>query len=463
VLWSPGQTVHRVEVTAELVQLAQTTGDRELLAQSLLLHANVLLEGSRAAFDPALHDCLQLLEELGELRHRYTVETRRAFVALLRGSLDEASVRIDRAALIGKRLRQPDTEKVRMSQRLELVRARAVPAGLLAFAAEAIEHWTGAPVHAHAVAAGFTARAGDLAAARRHVAAVQDLGTWRADRSYLWSVFVRELAYAAVEVGDRELCAELLAELVPLAGTCGVNGALVAFAGCHSHTAGKLAAALGETDRARRLLEDACAVYERLGAADLPGARAELAACVAENGPVVTSALHCHGDTWKVTFSGRTASVRDCKGLHDIAALVQRPGTEVHVLDLVASAVTSAATGPLLDRTAADQYRRRLAELSGERETAMLVGDIAGLEAVEVEHRALVAELRGGTALGGRAREFANSPAERARKAVAGRVRDAVRRVAAVLPELGAHLDEHVVTGIRCRYTGDQRWHVEVP
>ena len=62
--------------------------------------------------------------------------------------------------------------------------------------------------------------------------------------------------------------------------------------------------------------------------------------------------------------------------------------------------------------------------------------------------------------LWGRSRAIAR--AERARKAVTGRVRDAVRRLEAALPELGRHLDEHVVTGIRCRYTGDQRWRVEL-
>ena len=463
VLWTAGQTAHRSEVTAELVEVAHASGDRELLAQALLLHANVLLESGRAGFEPVLRECLQVLEELGEPRHRYTVETRRACVALLRGSLDEASARIDEAVVIGERMREPDTGNVRMSQRLELVRARADPDELLAFAAQAVEHWTGAPVHAHAVAAGFSARDGDLPAARRHVAAVRDLGTWRADRSYLWSVFVRELAYAAVQLDDRDLCAELLAQLEPLAGTCGVNGALVAFAGCHSHTAGNLAAALGDAHLARQLLEDACAVYERLGAAHLAEARADQAACAGDNGSAAGRALHWHGDTWEVTFDGRTVSVRDCKGLHDIAALVQRPGTDVHVLDLVASPIASGATGPVLDRTAAAQYRRRLTQLSEERDSVTQLGDTAGLEAIEAEHRALVAELRVGSGLGGRARQFANHPAERARKAVTARVRDAVRRLQAALPELGAHLDEHVVTGIRCRYTGEHRWRVEIP
>jgi enamine deaminase RidA (YjgF/YER057c/UK114 family) len=64
------------------------------------------------------------------------------------------------------------------------------------------------------------------------------------------------------------------------------------------------------------------------------------------------------------------------------------------------------------------------------------------------------------TGLGGRPRTFANRAVERARKAVTARIRDAVRRLDDVLPEAGAHLDRYVVTGVRCRYLGDQHWDV---
>ena len=71
-----------------------------------------------------------------------------------------------------------------------------------------------------------------------------------------------------------------------------------------------------------------------------------------------------------------------------------------------------------------------------------------------------MAELGRGTGLVGRQRGLGASAGERARKAVTARLRDAVRRIAEVLPELGAHLDRSVVTGVRCRYTGDEAWHV---
>ena len=92
-----------------------------------------------------------------------------------------------------------------------------------------------------------------------------DLGSSAADRSYFWSVGVRELAVAAVALDDRPLCEALLTDLSSIAATCGVNGAVVAFAGSHGHIAGLLATHLQRAE-ATAFLADAAAVYERLGA-----------------------------------------------------------------------------------------------------------------------------------------------------------------------------------------------------
>lgn len=265
VLWIPGSPTERVELAREIVEAAERSGDDEALAQGNLLLANALLESASAAFEPALGESLRVLDHLGQPRHRYTAATRRAALLLLQGDVEAADAAIEDAADLGWRIREPDTDNVRMSQRLELTRARRRPVDLLEFAEAAAAHWTGAPVHAHAIAAGFCARAGDLSAARHHAAIVADLGSSRADRYYFWSVGVRELAVAAIALDDRALCQALLADLAPIAETCGVNGAVVAFAGSHGHVAGLLAAHLGD-GRADRFLEDAALVYERLGA-----------------------------------------------------------------------------------------------------------------------------------------------------------------------------------------------------
>ena len=272
VLWVPGSPTERIDLAREIVAVAERAGDDERVAQGNLLLANALLESGSAAFEPALDKSLHVLDRRAQPRDRYTAATRRAAVMLLRGDLDAAETAIEDAAELGRWIREPDAENVRMSQRLELTRARRVPEELLHFADAAVDHWTGAPMLAQAIAAGFCARAGDLSAARRHTAIVDDLGTWRADRLYFWSVGVRELALAAVALDDRQLCEELLTELAPIAATCGVNGAVVAFAGSHGHIAGLLATHLGADGEA--LLADAAAVYQRLGAnaflADLP-------------------------------------------------------------------------------------------------------------------------------------------------------------------------------------------------
>ena len=115
-------------------------------------------------------------------------ETRRACVEMQRGELDNAADRIESAA--AARSTDPtngEAALVRMAQRIELVRARAEPAELTSFVAAAKSAWAGAPILANSLGAGFLARAGDLAGARRHVATVIDLGGWRADRSYAWT------------------------------------------------------------------------------------------------------------------------------------------------------------------------------------------------------------------------------------------------------------------------------------
>jgi hypothetical protein len=457
VLWTAGTEIERADIAREIIAVALDAGDDERHAQGLLLLANALLEHGSPAFQAALEGCLAILDRLGQPLHRYVAETRRACLAMVRGQLDEADERIEHAAMMGERIREPDTGNVRMSQRLELVRARGRPDELRSFATDAVAHWNGAPVHAHAVAAGFSARAGDVEAARHHVAAVVDLGTWRADRSYLWSVFVRELAQAAVALGDRDLCAQLLDDLAPLAGSCGVNGAVVAFAGSHAHTAGLLAAALDQPDRSRQLLEQASDTYQRLGA---DGWRADAGRDLAASHctpkvPATTGSMRRRGGVWNLTFADATAVVPHTKGLADIARLLATPGTEIHVLDLMDAADRSGAVGPLADRRSLDAYRQRLADLETERAEAAGDHDDERAARLEAERQALLEELGRLKGVQGRVRQFANHPGERARKAVTARVRDAIGKLEPLLPELAAHLHRTIVTGTYCRYRAE--------
>jgi len=463
VLWQPGNGPARADVARELVEVATAIGDDDRRAEGLLLLANALLEQGSPAFEASLESCLAILDGRDEPRHRYTALTRRACLALLRGELADAERLIEEAKSLGDRLLEPDAGNVHLSQRLELVRARGAPTELLEFASAAVAHWTGAPIHAHAVAAGFCARAGELVAAERHIAAVLDLGTWRRDRSYLWSVFVRELAVAAVAVGNQELCRELLEDLRPLADSCGVNGAVVAFAGSHAHAAALVAAAVGDAESAERLARQAEATHRRLGAAawgDVPVA--PVAPPPPPEGRAAAS-LRRDGAVWLVTFDGRDATVVHTKGMADVARLLTSPGTEVHVLELFEAPLRAAPAGEVADRTAIASYRRRLQSLDDEIDEAGRNNDDGRRARAELERQALLDELGKVTGASGRPREFANHPAERARKAVSARIRDTIRRLEPLLPDLAAHLERTIVTGTYCRYRpADVEWHVEL-
>ncbi|GIE95597.1 ATP-binding protein [Paractinoplanes rishiriensis] len=448
VLWTPGTGAQRAAIAAEIAAAARLAGDPERAAQALLLTANAHLENGSAAFRAAFTEFAYVTERLRQPRHDYVLRTRQAALALLDGDLAAAERLSDEAAGLGEAAGDSDTGNVRMSQRLELVRARGEPDELRRTAAEAVRWWVGAPAHAHAVAAGFLARAGDLDAARREVDTVLALDDWRADRSYLWSVFAGELAAAAIALGDRALCTLLLADLRPLAGTCTVNGALVCFMGAHAHRVGLLEAALGDTAAAAASLRQARDIHRRLGARLWERESERALAALVPPGPE----LRWVGDLWQLNYRGHTDYLRDAKGLRDLATLLARPGTDVPAVDLAGGAPADRiAPDPVLDRAALRAYRNRLAELDAE----LAGSDLGRRERAAAEREQLLTGLRRATRPGGAARELGGSAAERARKAVSARIRDAIRRIGTAQPELGRHLDRAVRTGHLCRYEPD--------
>jgi hypothetical protein len=162
-----------------------------------------------------------------------------------------------------------------------------------------------------------------------------------------------------------------------------------------------------------------------------------------------------------VAFRGRDATVPDSKGMADLAALLARPGAEVHVLDLVEAgggpsaraAAGEADTGPALDARARAAYRGRLAELEEEIDAA---GDGSPhVGQLKAERDFIAAELGAALGLGGRARATGDR-VERARKAVTMRVGTALKAIEGVHPDLARHLRLAVATGRFCSYRPEQ-------
>jgi hypothetical protein len=431
VLWTPGTAPARLDLARDVVTVAERLGDEERRAEGLLLVANALLETGSPTFRPALDAYLAAADAIGQPRSRYLALTRRAALALLDGRLSEATHLIEEAG-------------------------------------EAVRWWTGTPVYAHAVAAGFLARAGDLDAARREVDMVLELGAWQTDRSYLWSVLVGNLTDAAARLQDTELCARILDELRPVLSSCGVNGAVVAFAGSHAHFAGIAAASVGRHEEAHTLLQQAVTVHARLGARMWEAASRDaldaLGATAPSTGPGrrQVAVLRRRQRAWTVSYGPETATVPDSKGWRDLSVLLSRPDTDVHVLELAQALVRDASAGAVADQTAIDAYRHRLVELEQDRAAAERDNDPERRHLIDTEREALLTQLKNATGLSGRPRQLGATASERARKAVSARIRDAIRRLEPSAPQLAALLDRAIITGTWCRYRsqGAPSWQI---
>jgi hypothetical protein len=114
-----------------------------------------------------------------------------------------------------------------------------------------------------------------------------------------------------------------------------------------------------------------------------------------------------------------------------------------------------------LDREARDAYRKRLAELEDDLRHAEDNADLGQAAALRAERDFIAAELAAAFGLGGRER-LAGDRHERARKAVAMRIRTALRSIREVHPALGRHLQASVATGRFCVYRPEQsvKWQV---
>ena len=117
------------------------------------------------------------------------------------------------------------------------------------------------------------------------------------------------------------------------------------------------------------------------------------------------------GDYWTIAYEDRVVHIKDLRGLHYLEHLLRNPGRAFAVVELMAAIAGDAGT------------QRDLADLTPSD------GD-------------------------------ARATAERARKAVTNRIRQAVARIGTVHEVLGQHLRNAVRTGSRCAYTPERptRW-----
>jgi hypothetical protein len=211
----------------------------------------------------------------------------------------------------------------------------------------------------------------------------------------------------------------------------------------------------GEIATASQLLRDAVPFAEESREVDIAHQIGELLRRTSQAQSTNRATLRPEAGTWHVQYEGTDVHLPDLKGLWHLRELVARPHQPVAALSLVGAAsdgpLATADTGPMLDREALRQYRRRLTELDDEIDLAVLRGDDERRAERSAEREALIQELKRATGLGGRSRR-SGSPAEKARVNVTRTIRHAIGELASSAPDLAAHLDESIVTGVSCRY-----------
>lgn len=517
--WGQTDLVGQLAVADEITAAAERCGNREILLYGHQLRLADFLEmGDIDGVDQELfaYDGL-----VGEMRQDLYVFRSRVFHAmrvLVDGDLDGAD-RLSREAYeLGQGVQSIVAAVYRSAQALLIERLRGRPGTAELLYRKVLEAYPSVG----ALRVGLAALCADFGRRDEAANAFERIApeNFRAiPRDNNWLAGIALAAEVCVSLGDRARGAVLYDMLHPFAGRNAVAGSGAAFNGCVSRQLGQLAALLGKPVDARRYFNDAIQRDGRMGARpfvlrsmlDLAeliasesgrdagiepdpddvarrladdvvrgadafqmeglAARARAFLQTLASAPLVSGAseapgaisramLRLEGDFWAIEFESESVRLKDIRGLHYLARLLENAGQGLHCLDLATDGAAAAAAegndAPRLDARAKAAFRERLRELRAEIDEAESFHDLARAERARSERDALESEMRRAAGLAGRDRATGTA-VERARVTVSKSIRLALGRIATHAPALGAHLDATVRTGVSCVYVPDPR------
>ncbi|MCM2388962.1 ATP-binding protein [Streptomyces albipurpureus] len=488
-IWGLGTSEERLTLTDEMIEVGHRTENREMELHAQSMRWVTLLELADPRYLDQLRTFSSVAERAGLRRFELAHVIDNALIAGLCGRFAQAREGMARLAQLQEAHGPFDFMQAHLEWALDLLQGRFD-------AAQAVVDRLDTTGHPYPeLLVGLTAaERGNTALAVRMADAVQDLPE-PLPRMFtpLW---MRLRAQAAVLTGDRERIAEARAALAPYRGQwlvslygCDLGGPVDLWLGLLDEALGdrdaaeaELTAAYESADRmwARpwsvrsraaliRVL-GAMAPAELMGLTHRDAAELGLTHLIApsEPGPIrepiepaqpaPDQEFRRDGAVWSLTFAGREVHMPEAKGLRDLHALLSHSGEDVPavaLLDPAGGATVLAAhrfgADPVLDEEAKSRYRLRLERLDEEIDRAAELGDTHRAAEFDRERVALLDELRTAAGLGGRTRRLGDE-AERARKTVTARIRDTLRKLDALHPELAAHLRESVTTGAHCAY-----------
>jgi tetratricopeptide (TPR) repeat protein len=460
----------RRRAVKRIFELAVTLERRDMLVGATATYlASLLEQGKRAEAEEIAERYEELLEEFPGDHHRWRIVSVRALFAMFDGNTERMLALSDEAiALARKTSATPHALLSCAIQRWVFACAFRDPAILGEHLASILEITRRIPQMRVALSPWFLAAS----------------GRWEEARDAMPEV----LAMEAIQDNSADFPALLItAEVVLLVGD--VDGAALVYPnlaryefdqpfffpgtnsaplGPTSQTLGDLALLLGLSEEAASHHEKALELAELMGARPLvarakrmlaggqkerayplPGndaAVAPVAAKTDDHGPL----LRREGDLWVIHPPGAASfRLKHSKGLLYLSLLLDQPGREVHVLELMGAEHADSDAGPMLDEKARAEYRERVESLQSELEEAEQHADLGRSERARAELDAIGKELARAVGLGGRGRR-AGSHAERARINVQRCISAAIARIRKADPALGRHLGAAVSTGTFC-------------
>lgn len=486
----PRHAAERLVTSEEMLGAAVRSGDPELELLARRFRIVALLEqGELPRAWQEVDRFAVTADAIGQAGFTWYARLLEGTRAHFHGDLEAAEGLARRAAALGRTARSANAEMLARGSLLPMVRRdrgdEDWSADLRAAMAAHPEAGRGLDI-ATLYRAGHGADTAEVRAALADIGSAEDLDAAVPEDDGLRLQALTMVGDAAALVGDRSWMDAVRDRLEPFGDRFVLDGsASVCYGPAHA-TLGRMARARGDQETAAAHLERAAELLRRadglLLLAEVEAERAALATdppVAPPSAPPSTAlapdlgSLVRDGDSWSVSFGTEHGRLRAAKGLSDLAVLLAHPGTEVHVLDLVDRAEgrtpgsgrgrrdTSGDLGPALDATARAAYEARIRELTERIDEAQEVGDDLAASALDEERALLLEQLAGALGLSGRPRPQ-GSDAERARKAVAMRIRDTIGRIDEIAPTLGRHLRTSVRTGTFCAYEPERsvRWDV---
>ncbi len=157
------------------------------------------------------------------------------------------------------------------------------------------------------------------------------------------------------------------------------------------------------------------------------------------------------GDLWQVCYAGSSVTLRDAKGLNNIATLLSQPDQEIHCADLMGTALIHESGTEVIDSQARKNYEQKIIDLREELAEAEDMNNLELASRLSEEYETLVAHLSKSLGLAGETRKTGSS-VEKARSAVTLRIKSTIKKIESVHPDLARHFSSAIKTGTFCSY-----------